>query len=272
MRSSTDYRRWDAGTVGSLPAEQLSATASPRAYNTAILPRVGGPLMIGPRPGVAFYGLASSSSTSGTVIGLAAYRWVNTTTPETDQHLIGLIKTGSSYTLWDVTNTTSLPTTATNVFVSADGEGLTTDLIKKIMLVEDFMPAWTFTGHTTNALFDLEIHGKNILKYAGKKGLLSKIHNSFTRKYINVHGFKGRDYPSSFAHMMHGYESKYYSYIVSKVYAQDAWGQLIGKYKYNGAQYKKLLENAKTISEQKNLETFLGRKPNNKKFIAGTKR
>jgi Zn-dependent oligopeptidase len=152
------------------------------------------------------------------------------------------------------------------------GEGLTTDLIKKIMLVEDFMPAWTFTGHTTNALFDLEIHGKNILKYAGKKGLLSKIHNSFTRKYINVHGFKGRDYPSSFAHMMHGYESKYYSYIVSKVYAQDAWGQLIGKYKYNGAQYKKLLENAKTISEQKNLETFLGRKPNNKKFIAGTKR
>jgi Zn-dependent oligopeptidase len=114
------------------------------------------------------------------------------------------------------------------------GEGLTTDLIKKIMLVEDFMPAWTFTGHTTNALFDLEIHGKNILKYAGKKGLLSKIHNSFTRKYINVHGFKGRDYPSSFAHMMHGYESKYYSYIVSKVYAQDAWGQLIGKYKYNG--------------------------------------
>jgi hypothetical protein len=30
--------------------------------------------------------------------------------------------TRSSYTLWDVTNTTSLPTTATNVFVSADGE------------------------------------------------------------------------------------------------------------------------------------------------------
>lgn len=151
-------------------------------------------------------------------------------------------------------------------------ESLNSDLIKKIKLIEDFMPAWSFTGHTTNALFDLELHNKNILKYANKKGEIKKLYEIFSKKYININSYKGRDWPSRFAHLVHGYESKYYSYIVSKVYARDAWGQFTKKYNYNGEAYKKFLSLAKTTNEQKNLEEYLGRVPSDKAFVNDVKR
>ena len=89
-------------------------------------------------------------------------------------------------------------------------------------------------------------------------------------KYINVVSSKNRHFASRFTHLTGGYRAKYYSYVVSRVYAQDFWE----KFSYGGVKrsvvtdkYKILLESGGMKKEMDLVMDFLGRPVNLKSFL-----
>lgn len=120
------------------------------------------------------------------------------------------------------------------------------------------------------SLYDQEIHGKNILKYANNFKLLDKVFNEYSRKYSRVPTSTTSHFPSTWGHLVGGYDAKYYSYVISRVYAQDFWYE----FSKNGIKknkicekYKKFLEGANTRPEKDLVKDFLNRKVNIKPFL-----
>lgn len=142
------------------------------------------------------------------------------------------------------------------------------DLLEKISKINRKGEAGTWTRVSATSLADLEMHGKNILKYNNPKKIDNLFESNF-KKYIKVPTKNKRHYLSGFAHMVGGYESRYCSYVISRVYAQDFWEEFakggIKKGKM-AEKYKLFLEKANTEKEEKLVKEFLGRNANDKAF------
>jgi Zn-dependent oligopeptidase len=64
-------------------------------------------------------------------------------------------------------------------------------------------------------------------------------------------------------HIVGGYDARYYSYVISKVYAQDFWNEFAKNGVKKGVmseKYKKFLEGANTRKEQDLVKDYLKRK------------
>ncbi len=161
------------------------------------------------------------------------------------------------------------PTTlATNHLVAKHietGKPFSKELISKIGKVEDYFLAYKWIRQCVFSLFDLELHSKNALKYATKKGLGDKFYKTLSKKYIGIQGTKNSSTFSNFPHIVGGYESKYNSYVISRVYAEDVWNEFIKKGKTK--EYKLLMETGNKEKEMEILTKFLGRHPSNTAFI-----
>ncbi len=120
------------------------------------------------------------------------------------------------------------------------------------------------------ALFDQELHGKNILTFATKFKNIDNLFENLYKKNIKIESVKNRHFASRFAHIVHGYESRYYSYVISRVYAQDFWQNFSKSGVKKGImseKYKKLLEASGTRDEKELVKEFLGRKVSLKPFL-----
>ncbi len=120
------------------------------------------------------------------------------------------------------------------------------------------------------ALFDQEIHNKNILKFANNFKQIDILFNKMWNQKLKIPCTKTQSFPSMWGHLVGGYDAKYYSYVISKVYAQDVWAEFakggVKKGKMS-EKYKKMLEAAGTKNEKEIVKDFLGRKVSLKPFL-----
>lgn len=122
----------------------------------------------------------------------------------------------------------------------------------------------------SSSLYDQEVHSKNILKYAKSTKQIDKKFEDLWKKYIKVPASKDRHWPSAWGHIVGGYDARYYSYVISKVYAQDFWSEFAKDGIKKGeasANYKKFLEGANTRPEKDLVKEFLKRKVSMKPFL-----
>ncbi|MDQ5883566.1 MAG: thimet oligopeptidase, partial [Patescibacteria group bacterium] len=144
------------------------------------------------------------------------------------------------------------------------GEQISEELLSKVISSLDFMKASNFYHTFVMSLQDYEMHTDkwNIDPI--------KLDKEFNKRYGFFDLSPKSLFPASWGHMA-GYEAKYYSYMWSIVYSYD----LFSLFKEKGIMNKKIgmelrrkiLEKGGSEDELKQIESFLGRKPNNKAFL-----
>lgn len=144
------------------------------------------------------------------------------------------------------------------------GESINGDLLTKVISSLDYMKASKFYYNFVLSLQDYEMH-------TGKWNVDPlKLDKEFNKRYSFFEQSPKSLFPASWGHMA-GYEAKYYSYMWSIVYSYD----LFSRFKEKGIMNKKIgmelrrkiLEKGGSEDELKQIESFLGRKPNNKAFL-----
>ncbi len=98
-----------------------------------------------------------------------------------------------------------------------------------------------------------------------------KVYNDLYEQIAAVPAVPGGRFPATFGHMMGGYDSGYYGYLWSKVYAEDMFTKFEGENILNpqvGKRYRKwILEKGNMIEAVDLLKKFLGREPSDKAFF-----
>jgi thimet oligopeptidase len=144
------------------------------------------------------------------------------------------------------------------------GKKIPTDLVDKMLHAKNFLAGSTVAGQIVFGLFDQDIHTKKIKNFALYNKSLRKKHTGIAPSARSL-------FPASFGHLMHGYESGYYSYLWSLVYAQDIFGEFKKKGIFNGKLGKevrqKIFEQGALKKEMDLLRDFLGREPSNEAFL-----
>jgi Zn-dependent oligopeptidase len=153
------------------------------------------------------------------------------------------------------------------------GESMPKRLLNKINKIYSKGEASMWMIQSLYSIFDQELHGKNMNKYFNYKNI-DKLFESEYKKMINVESSKERHFTSRFSHLVHGYESRYYSYVISKVFSVDFWNEFakggIKKGKMS-EKYKRFLEGANTKEEKVLVEEYLGREVSQKPFLDSLK-
>lgn len=151
------------------------------------------------------------------------------------------------------------------------GEKMPENLVKNIKKINTRGENYSWIRTSTSSLFDQEIHGKNILKYAKNKGAIDKLYENLWNKNVVIKVVnKNRHHPSKWGHLVGGYDARYYSYVISKVYSVDFWHEFAkGGVKKNemAKKYKNFLESANKKEEKVLVQEYLGRKVNQKPFL-----
>lgn len=112
---------------------------------------------------------------------------------------------------------------------------------------------------------DLAIHmSKNVKD-------VNKVYERVYRQTLGIEPLKDTQWMAGFGHMMGGYDSGYYGYIWSEVYAQDMFTAFEKAGLLNeevGRRYRTTILEQGGMYEAMDLITeFLGRKPNNEAFL-----
>lgn len=150
------------------------------------------------------------------------------------------------------------------------GEKMSKLMLQNIKKITSRGEARTWIRVSAQSLFDQEIHGKNISKFAKNFKLIDSVFNNTMLKYAKVQASKTQHFPSTWGHLVGGYDARYYSYVISRVYAQDFWSEFSKNgIKQGGVstKYKKILEAANKVPEKELVKEFLGRKVSFKPFL-----
>ncbi len=142
---------------------------------------------------------------------------------------------------------------------------LSNELINKMIAAKDFNQGTFYTNQLMLGLFDQAIHSGREIK---------DVNDVFNKNYKDVTSLDpapGMHFPSSFGHIMGGYDAGYYGYLWSEVYAQDMFSKFEQKGLLDsetGLRYRhEILEKGKMEEPLVMVENFLGRKSNNKAFL-----
>ncbi|MGE0529171.1 MAG: M3 family metallopeptidase [Bdellovibrionales bacterium] len=144
-------------------------------------------------------------------------------------------------------------------------EKLPRELLEKLVRIKDFQPARMWNRQLTLALYDFKINTQ--------QGPIDsvQIYNDLFREQNEIEPLAGTRMPASFGHLMAGYDAGYYSYLWSKVYAQDMFTEF-QKHGFTnaevGARYRKhILEPGDSEDPEVLVRRFLGREPNQEAFL-----
>lgn len=122
-------------------------------------------------------------------------------------------------------------------------------------------------------MYDMMLHSKNINEILGDdyEHNLYKLFNDITKDTVGINAIENTNMVASFGHIMHGYESAYYGYMYSKVFAKDMFETKFYMNELNpeiGMSYRQeILSVGGCRSELESLKLFLGREPNNDAFV-----
>jgi thimet oligopeptidase len=146
-----------------------------------------------------------------------------------------------------------------------DGSKMEKQMMNQLIGSRSFLEGLFLTRQIAMAEFDMQIHEQR------PKEKLNNIYKKITPKYSPLPISEDSLFPSSFAHIMHGYDAGYYSYLWSRVYAYECFAV----FKKNGVtsgiigkQYwGEILSQGSSRDEMKSLKAFLGKSPSVKAFI-----
>ena len=137
-------------------------------------------------------------------------------------------------------------------------------LIKSMIKSKKHLVAYSTMGQLVLTLLDFTLHSKKVAS-------MNKLYRDLMDKYIGIQIPKNNLKCASFGHLAHGYDAGYYGYIWSLVFAQDMFSRFEKEgllNKKTGTDYRKwILEKGSSMDELKLVESFLGRKSNNKAFL-----
>lgn len=144
------------------------------------------------------------------------------------------------------------------------GKPMPPALIKKLLASRLFGEAWNVRGQVVLTKLDLILHTR------GHSDPV-KLYEELSTKLIGIAPPKRQLWIAGFGHLAHGYEGAYYSYLWSKVYADDMFTKFEKGGVLNpkiGKHYRKwILEKGSSMEEIDLVKGFLERKPNNKAFL-----
>ena len=138
------------------------------------------------------------------------------------------------------------------------------DMIKRIVDARLFGEAWSVRGQIVIASLDLILHTKNVKDPV-------ELYAELDKKLMGITPPKSQLWIAGFGHIAGGYDAGYYSYLWSKVYAEDMFTRFAKEGILNtktGSDYRQwILEKGSSEEEMDLVRGFLGRKPNDKAFI-----
>jgi len=138
------------------------------------------------------------------------------------------------------------------------------ELLQKMLNLKDYQQASSYTKQLLYGTFDFTIHTMD-----GPVDV-TKTYDDLYRAIMKQEPIEGGHFPGSFGHMMGGYDAGYYSYLWSKVFAQDMFTLFKDKGVTSpevGMKYRQIiLERGNMQDASVLLRDFLGREPSNKAF------
>ncbi len=132
-------------------------------------------------------------------------------------------------------------------------------LLEKMVAARNFGQGLAYTKQLLYALFDMKIHT------SGADVDVTKTYDNLYREIVGQEPLEGAHFAGTFGHMMAGYDSGYYGYLWSEVYAQDMFSifeedSLLSP--VVGAKYRhSILEQGSMKDSIDILKEFLGRDP-----------
>ncbi len=140
------------------------------------------------------------------------------------------------------------------------------NLIQQITRVKDFQQGFFYSRQILLGKTDLTMHMSRQVKD------VNDLYRKLYKEILGIRPLYNSNWMAGFGHMMGGYDSGYYGYIWSEVYAAD----MFTAFKKEGLLDQKVGMNYRTsVLEQGGMfepieliTQFLGRKPNNKAFLA----
>ncbi len=141
------------------------------------------------------------------------------------------------------------------------------DLITRRVALRDFNEGYAYTRQILLGLFDLKIHGE--------APLTESVHTVYTKLYKelfpSIQILETSYFPTTFGHLMGGYDAGYYGYLWSKVFAEDLFSRFEKEGLLNnkvGAAYRhSILEPGNMQDPEILMEQFLGRAPSEEAFF-----
>ena len=137
-------------------------------------------------------------------------------------------------------------------------------LMDKLLAARNYHSASETLGQAAMAAMDLAYHSavpKDIL------AVYRKVMESFTGESVD----RASTFPLRFSHIIRGYAAGYYSYLWSRVFAQDVFSAFAAAGVMSpavGARYRRaILERGSSVDEDILLRDFLGRDPDEKAFL-----
>jgi len=102
-------------------------------------------------------------------------------------------------------------------------EGLTDEMIEQINKKRNMLNGWHYSRQLTFSITDMEIHSKSFTCDA------KNIYDKNVKEICQIDLLENTNEMASFGHLMGGYESGYYGYLWSLVYAKDLFSMFKGK-------------------------------------------
>lgn len=133
------------------------------------------------------------------------------------------------------------------------------EMLKQMLAAKDFNQGVKYTKQLLYALFDMTLHTST--SPLEPNATYEKLY----REIVGLEPMPGQKFPASFGHLMGGYDSGYYGYLWSEVYAQDMFSKFPPKdltnSKVGGLYRRTVLEQGNMKEPMDLLKQFLGRAP-----------
>ena len=139
-------------------------------------------------------------------------------------------------------------------------------MLDKMLAARDFGQGYYYTRQLLLGLFDMTIHTQNAMGAVD----VTKTYDDLYRQIIGHEPIAGGHFPATFGHMMGGYDSAYYGYLWSKVYAEDMFSTFPADLmdpKVGNKYRRTILEQGAMIEPLDLLKKFLGRDPSPDAFF-----
>ncbi|MGK5084776.1 M3 family metallopeptidase [Bdellovibrionota bacterium FG-1] len=139
------------------------------------------------------------------------------------------------------------------------------ELLSRMIAARDFNQGYFYTRQLMLGLLDMAYHT------ASGPVDTTAIQNRLYREIIGVEPIEGGHFQAGFGHLMGGYDSGYYGYLWSKVYAEDMFTRFESAGLFDsgmGMRYRHtILEKGDMLEAMDLLNEFLGRAPSNQAFL-----